>query len=74
MSRELLIGMLRKGQTGDDILQILDVIVSSDNLFEDAEDEMEEWLRSYNSITIPYHYFVLYYTTDNTSWYNIILR
>jgi hypothetical protein len=42
MSRELLIGMLRKGQTGDDILQILDVIVSSDNLFEDAEDEMEE--------------------------------
>ena len=53
MSRELLIGMLRKGQTGDDILQILDVIVSSDNLFEDAEDEMEEWLRGYNSITIP---------------------
>jgi hypothetical protein len=42
MSRELLIGMLRKGQTGDDILQILDVIVSSDNLIEDAEDEMEE--------------------------------
>ena len=26
-SRDLMIGMLRKGQTGDQILQILDVIV-----------------------------------------------
>ena len=28
-SRDLMIGMLRKGQTGDQILQILDVIVPS---------------------------------------------
>lgn len=31
MSTDLLIDMLRKGQTGNDILQILDVITSSED-------------------------------------------
>jgi hypothetical protein len=38
MSRELLLGMLRKGQTGNEILQILDVITSTEN----QEDEVQE--------------------------------
>lgn len=37
MTRELMLGMLRKGQTGDQILQILDVITSMDP--ETSEDE-----------------------------------
>jgi hypothetical protein len=41
MSRELLIGMLRKGQTGNEIMQILDVIVSSEELQEEVEDDTE---------------------------------
>lgn len=31
MSTDLLIAMLRKGETGNDILQILDVIASSED-------------------------------------------
>ena len=31
LSRDLLIGMLRKGETGSQILQILDVIVSQES-------------------------------------------
>lgn len=38
MSRELLIGMLRKGQTGNEILQILNVITSTEN----QKDEVQE--------------------------------
>jgi hypothetical protein len=41
MSRELLIGMLRKGQTGNEIMQILDVIVSSEDQQEEVEDDIE---------------------------------
>jgi hypothetical protein len=41
MSRELLIGMLRKGQTGNEIMQILDVIVSSEDQQEEVEDDTE---------------------------------
>ena len=39
MSRELLIAMLRKGQTGDQILQILDAITSTESETSD-EDEV----------------------------------
>lgn len=39
MSRELLIAMLRKGQTGDQILQILDAITSAESETSD-EDEV----------------------------------
>jgi hypothetical protein len=41
MSRELLIGMLRKGQTGNEIMQILDAIVSSEDQQEEVEDDIE---------------------------------
>ena len=36
-SRDLMIGMLRKGQTGDQILQILDVIATPQEVAEDTE-------------------------------------
>jgi len=39
-SRDLMVGMLRKGQTGDQLIQILDVIVTglNDSI---QEDEVE---------------------------------
>ena len=37
ISRDLMIGMLRKGQTGDQLLQILDVIVPSQDEVNEAE-------------------------------------
>ena len=36
-SRDLMIGMLRKGQTGDQILQILEVIATPQEVAEDTE-------------------------------------
>jgi hypothetical protein len=39
MSKDLLISMLRKGNTGDEILQILDTIMEGD---ESPEPTMEE--------------------------------
>jgi hypothetical protein len=41
MSRDLLIAMLRKGQTGNEIMQILDAIISSEDAQEDVEDNTE---------------------------------
>jgi len=38
-SRDLMIGMLRKGQTGNQILQILDVIVPETEVQDEAEAE-----------------------------------
>jgi hypothetical protein len=38
LSRDLMVGMLRKGQTGDQILDILNVIVSTDELNEDTQE------------------------------------
>jgi len=37
-SRDLMIGMLRKGQTGDQLLQILDVIVPSQDEVNDVNE------------------------------------
>lgn len=36
-SRDLMIGMLRKGQTGDQILQILEVVTTPQEVAEDTE-------------------------------------
>lgn len=45
MSKALLISMLRKGQTGDEILTILDMISDeSDTMSEPTLDEIEFWL------------------------------
>lgn len=41
MSKELLISMLRKGQTGDEILTILDMISTEDDSVEPTLDEIE---------------------------------
>lgn len=41
MSKELLISMLRKGQTGDEILTILDLISADDDV-NSAEPTLEE--------------------------------
>jgi hypothetical protein len=41
MSKELLISMLRKGQTGDEILTILDML-SVDSVDESMEPTLEE--------------------------------
>jgi hypothetical protein len=41
MSKEVLISMLRKGQTGDEILTILDMI-SSDDEANSADPTLEE--------------------------------
>jgi hypothetical protein len=38
LSRDLMVGMLRKGQTGDQILDILDVITSTDEVTEDTQE------------------------------------
>lgn len=40
MSKEVLVSMLRKGQTGDEILTILDMIVGSDDTI--TEPTLEE--------------------------------
>jgi len=45
MSKEVLVSMLRKGQTGDEILTILDMIAGSDDtITEPTLDEIEFWL------------------------------
>lgn len=41
MSKELLISMLRKGKTGDQILTILDMIAGEDDATEPTLDEIE---------------------------------
>jgi len=42
MSKEVLVSMLRKGQTGDEILTILDMIAGSDDtITEPTLDEIE---------------------------------
>jgi hypothetical protein len=38
LSRDLMVGMLRKGQTGDQILDILNVITSTDEVYEDTQE------------------------------------
>lgn len=38
LSRDLMIGMLRKGQTGDQILEILNVIVPQDEATDEAQE------------------------------------
>jgi hypothetical protein len=41
LSRDLMVGMLRKGQTGDQILDILDIlnmITSTDEVTEDTQE------------------------------------
>jgi hypothetical protein len=38
LSRDLMVGMLRKGQTGDQILDILNVITSTDEVTEDTQE------------------------------------
>ena len=39
MSKDLLISMLRKGENGDQILQILDTITSSDSQIQEPTSE-----------------------------------
>lgn len=41
MSKALLISMLRKGETGDEILTILDMISAEDDTIEPTLDEIE---------------------------------
>ena len=41
MSKELLISMLRKGQTGDEILTILNMITDENDNLEPTLDEIE---------------------------------
>lgn len=41
MSKEVLVSMLRKGQTGDEILTILDMIVGSDDTTEPTLEEID---------------------------------
>lgn len=41
MSKELMISMLSKGQTGDEILTILDMISTEDDTIEPTLDEIE---------------------------------
>lgn len=44
MTRELMLGMLRKGETGDQILSILDVITSFEpDTSEDEDVTADEW-------------------------------
>lgn len=44
MSKDLLVSMLRKGQNGDQILQILDTITSSDaQIQEPTSEEIDFW-------------------------------
>jgi hypothetical protein len=38
LSRDLMVGMLRKGQTGDQILDILNMITSTDEVTEDTQE------------------------------------
>lgn len=46
MSKEVLVSMLRKGQNGEEILTILDMIVGSDdtNSAEPTLEEIDFWL------------------------------
>jgi hypothetical protein len=41
MSKEVLISMLRKGQTGEEILSILDMLSADDDTVEPTLDEIE---------------------------------
>jgi hypothetical protein len=41
MSTALLVSMLRKGQTGDEILTILDMITGEDDTAEPTSEEIE---------------------------------
>lgn len=45
MSKEVLVSMLRKGQNGEEILTILDMIVGSDDtVSEPTLEEIDFWL------------------------------
>lgn len=46
-SRDLMVGMLRKGQTGDQILDILNVITSTDEVTEDTQEVDAAWVYEY---------------------------
>lgn len=47
LSRDLMVGMLRKGQTGDQILEILNVITSTDEVYEDTQEVDAAWVYEY---------------------------
>lgn len=47
LSRDLMVGMLRKGQTGDQILDILNVITSTDEVYEDTQEVDAAWVYEY---------------------------
>lgn len=47
LSRDLMVGMLRKGQTGDQILDILNVITSTDEVTEDTQEVDAAWVYEY---------------------------
>ena len=47
LSRDLMVGMLRKGQTGDQILDILNVITSTDEVAEDTQEVDAAWVYEY---------------------------
>ena len=47
LSSDLMVGMLRKGQTGDQILDILNVITSTDEVTEDTQEVDAAWVYEY---------------------------
>lgn len=47
LSRDLMVGMLRKGQTGDQILDILNMITSTDEVTEDTQEVDAAWVYEY---------------------------
>lgn len=47
LPRDLMVGMLRKGQTGDQILDILNVITSTDEVYEDTQEVDAAWVYEY---------------------------
>lgn len=47
LSRDLMVGMLRKGQTGDQILDILNAITSTDEVTEDTQEVDAAWVCEY---------------------------
>ena len=47
LSRDMMVGMLRRGQTGDQILDILNVITSTDEVTEDTQEVDAAWVYEY---------------------------
>lgn len=66
LSRDLMLGMLRKGQIGSQILAILDVIVSETSEVSDTQ-EVSEWLMG---MAVPYKDSTLFTLLDDNydSW------